>query len=166
MRGKVALAAVAAFLVSGPALGQELEKLNVFGTEMAVKTDGSRTGGSAAAVEATVKPGSGPPKHVHSREDEIFYIIEGRFRLWRGEETLDVGEGAVAFLPRNVPHTYQNIGNTPGRLLVVITPAGLEGFFREASQRGLAPERDMTDIAALAGRYGLTFVGPPPQASK
>ena len=142
------------------------EKLTVLGSEMTVKTDGARTGGAMAVVETVVPPGYGPPKHVHAKEDEMFYILEGQFRLWRGDETLEVGSGAAAFLPRNVPHTYQNIGSSPGRLLVTITPAGFENWFREVSKRRLSPEKDMNEISALADQYGLKFVGPPPQAVK
>ena len=72
----------------------------------------------------------------------------------------------VAFMPRNVPHTYQNTGNGTGRLLVTITPAGFEGFFREASRRQLTPPKDMAEINALAAQYGLSFVGPPPPPLK
>lgn len=137
------------------------EKLNVFGTEIIVKTDGSKTGGLVTVVEATVAPGSGPPLHVHSREDETFYILSGRFKLAHDEDGMEVGPGQVVFLPRNEAHTYKNIGSEPGKLLVTITPAGFEGFFREVSDRELSPEKDMEEINAVAEKYGLTFVGPP-----
>ena len=158
----LAFAAMAAFCTMQTAAAEAPERLNVFGTEMTVKVDGAKTGGSLAVVEATVPPGSGPPKHVHSKEDETFYVVEGQFRLWHGDKTMDIGPGAVAFMPRNHPHTYQNVGSSPGRLLVTITPAGFEGFFREASKRALSPATDMQGINALAEQYGLKFVGPPP----
>lgn len=139
------------------------EKLNVFGTEMVVKTDGSKTGGAMTVVETTVPPGSGPPRHVHSREDEMFYIISGRFKLLHGNHELEVGPGEVIYLPRNETHTYRNIGSEPGKVLVTITPAGFEGFFREVSERKLMPPKDMQDITAVADKYGLKFTGPPLQ---
>jgi quercetin dioxygenase-like cupin family protein len=142
------------------------EKLNVFGTEIILKSDGKDSGGSIAVAEAFVQPGSGPPKHVHTKEDETFYVLEGTFRLWHGDHTMEVRQGDVAFMPRNVPHTYQNIGGETGRLLVTITPAGFEGFFREASRRKLNPPNDMGEINALAAQYGLSFVGPPPPPLK
>jgi len=129
---------------------------------MLLKPHGEMTGGAMAVVEATVPAGHGPPKHVHSREDESFYVIEGRFRLWHGDDLMEVGPGEVAYMPKDVPHTYQNIGSEPGRLLVTIIPAGFEGFFRDVSQRGLSAPEDMQELNALAGKYGLQFLGPPP----
>jgi len=167
MRARVMLfsAALATFTLGLPSAlaAEELEKLNVLGTETIVKVDGRKTGGAMAVVETTVRPGDGPPKHVHTKEDELFYILDGQFRIWRGEEILDVGAGAVAFLPKNVPHTYKNIGTGPGRLLTTITPAGFEGFFREVSKRGLSAPKDMQELTTLANQYGLQFLGPPPQ---
>ena len=139
------------------------EKLNVFGTEIIVKVDGSKTDGRMTVVESIVPPGSGPPRHVHSREDEMFYVISGQFKLAHGEHGMEVGPGQVVFLPRNEPHTYKNISSQAARLLVTITPAGFEGFFREVSQRKLSPPNDMQEINAVAEKYGLKFVGPPLQ---
>jgi mannose-6-phosphate isomerase-like protein (cupin superfamily) len=142
--------------------GAAEERLNVLGSTIVVKADGETTAGAMAVTEALVPPGSGPPMHVHAREDELFYVLEGQFKLWRGEEALDAGPGDVAFMPRNVPHTYQNVGSEPGRLLVTIKPAGFEDFFRAASERGLMPPEDMAEIVALGKDYGLEFLGPPP----
>jgi quercetin dioxygenase-like cupin family protein len=143
---------------------EQPEKLNVFGTDIILKADGKITGGTHSVAEAVVQPGSGPPKHVHTREDETFYVLEGTF--WHGDHTMEVRQGDVAFMPRNEAHTYQNIGSATGRLLVTITPAGFEGFFREASKRKLTPPNDMAEINALAAQCGLSFVGPPAAALK
>jgi len=140
----------------------EPEKLNVLGTEMILKIDSHKTGGVMSVVESVVQPGSGPPKHVHTREDELFYVLQGTFKIWRGDDILEVGEGAVAFLPRDVPHTYQNIGESPGRLLAIITPGGFDGFFREVSSKNLSAPRDMEELTKIAGQFGLQFLGPPP----
>ncbi len=163
MRTGRAFAAVVALTASFPfALAAE-EKLNVFGTEMIVKVDGSKTGGAMTVVESVVPPGSGPPRHVHSREDEMFYVISGRFKMAHGEHEMEVGPGQVIFLPRKEAHTYKNVSNEPARLLVTITPAGFEGFFRKVSERKLSPPKDMQEINAVAEKYGLRFVGPPLQ---
>jgi hypothetical protein len=75
----VSFAAVAAFTIAmcSPAVAQEPEKLNVLGTPMVLKIDGQKTGGAMAVVEETYPPGHGAPQHVHAKEDELFYIIEG-----------------------------------------------------------------------------------------
>ena len=163
----ICFTALAALATAGscPALAQEAEKLNVLGTEMVIKADGESTGGAMAVVEATVPAKHGPPLHVHSREDELFYVIDGQFRIWHGDEQMEVSSGEVAFLPRNMRHSYQNIGDEAGRLLVTITPAGFEGFFRAVSERKLSAPEDMEELQALAKEYGLEFLGPPPGAT-
>jgi mannose-6-phosphate isomerase-like protein (cupin superfamily) len=157
------MAALATMISDTSLAAEEPEKLNVLGTEIQLKTDGKRANGAMAVAESLVKPGA-PPKHVHAKEDEMFYVLEGQFRIWRGDEVLDASTGAVAFLPRNVPHTYQNTGTARDRLLVTITLAGFEGFFREVSRRELSAPKDMQELDTLAKEYGLQFLGPPPQA--
>ena len=139
------------------------EKLDVFGTEIVVKVDGSKTGGAMTVVEATVPSGSGPPRHVHSREDEMFYVMSGRFKIAHKDHDMEVGSGEVVFLSRNETHTFKNVSSQPAKLLITITPAGFEGFFRDVSQRKLSPPKDMQEINAVAEQYGLKFVGPPLQ---
>ena len=151
-----------AMMVSAAPLGAAEEKLNVLGTDIVIKVDGKATNGALAVVEATVKPGDGPPRHVHSKEDETFYVLEGQFRVWHGDHMMEAGPGTTVFMLRNNQHTYENSGTGPGRLLVTITPAGFEGFFREVSKRGLSAPKDMQQLDAVAKEYGLQFVGPPP----
>ena len=158
-----AAAAALAFGLTCSAIAQEQERLNVLGTEMLVKMDGEQTGGAMSVVEITVPPVHSLQLHLHSGEDELLYVIDGQFRIWRGDEVLEVGTGAVAFLPRNVPHTYQNVISKPGRLLVAITPGAFVGFFREVSQGNLSSE-DIKELEAVASKYGLQFIGTPPEA--
>ena len=134
--------------------------LDVFGETVIIRRDPTGTL-SAAVIEEIVPPGVGAPLHRHRREDEICYVIEGLFRIWRGEEVIDVGAGGVALLPRDEAHTFQNVGAKPGRLLTVIVPAGLERFFEAVAERGLG-ENDDELIAAVAADFGLEILGPPP----
>ena len=160
-----ATAAMLAFGMTGSARAQEPERLNVLGTEMVIRVDGEKTGGAMAVVEATVPPGHGPPLHIHSREDELFYIIDGQVRIWHDKEFMEVSSGAVEFLPRNMAHTYKNVGTEPARMLVTITPAAFLGFFREVSAGNLTAPEDMAELQAVAAKYGLEFLGPPPAAN-
>ena len=100
------------------------------------------------------------PLHCHGREDEICYVIEGTFRIWRGNEVLDVGPGGIALLPRHQVHTFRNIGTDPGRILTVIQPAGFERFLEVVAERCLGD--DMHELTAIAGEFGLKIVGLPP----
>jgi quercetin dioxygenase-like cupin family protein len=77
--------------------------------------------------------GGGPPPHIHHREDETFQILEGEYEFTVAGQTFVAGKGATIFAPRGIPHTYRYLGQTPGRLMCVITPAGFEGFFEEST---------------------------------
>ena len=71
-------------------------------------------------------PSTGPEPHRHSREEEGFYILEGQYEFRVGTQVIKAGPGDFLFAPRNVPHTYKNIGTMPSRHLTIISPAGLE----------------------------------------
>jgi mannose-6-phosphate isomerase-like protein (cupin superfamily) len=135
--------------------------LEVFGETVIIRTDPTGALLDAAMIEEIVPPGMAAPLHSHGREDEIAYVIEGMFRIWRGDEVFDVGAGGMAMLPRRQPHTFKNIGPAVGRLLTVILPAGFERFFEVIVERGLGDE-DMDEIAAIAADFGLEILGPPP----
>jgi quercetin dioxygenase-like cupin family protein len=97
-------------------------------TNLAEKKD---TDGAFFLVEATLAPGTEPPPHTHSREDELFYVLEGEFDVYVGEEGFKVGTGECIFLPKLLPHAFV-IRSNRLRLLTLFTPAGLEEAFRGA----------------------------------
>ena len=101
-----------------------------------------------------MQPGTpGPVPHRHSREDELWYILEGQleFRIGeRGERTLVAGPGETVFGPRGIPHTFRAVGTIPARYVFVVAPAGLEKFFAERA--ALGKEIPTTD-PSYAGRY-------------
>lgn len=135
--------------------------LKVLGETVIVCRDpGRSTGLDASVIEEIVPPGFAAPWHRHTKEDEITYVIEGSFRIWRDDEVLDIGPGDVALLPRNQAHTFKNVGATEGRILTVITPAGLEEFFVALEDRHVGEDEDA--LVALAAEFGLEIVGPPP----
>src|SRR5262249_57765711 len=83
--------------------------------------------------ESASTPARGPPLHVHTREDETVYILEGEFRWKLGEERSVSGPGSFVFIPRGLPHTWQCLGDEPGKMLITFAPAGMEGFFESLS---------------------------------
>ncbi len=120
-----------------------------------ISVTGTATGGAVSVWEEIVEPGWGPPPHIHHREDEVFCMLEGRVRFRCGEEEFEAGPGATVALPRGVPHGFTNVGDGIARMIVVCTPRGFDGFFRDLDAlRSFGPE----DIAACAQRYGLEFV--------
>lgn len=138
------------------------EALSVVGDRYLLKLAGGATEGRYALIESEVRPGSAPPLHRHGREDETFHVLEGEFRFWFADQSFTMGPGGTVHLPKGVPHTFQNVGTTTGRVLVVISPAGFERFFQEWNARELALPDDMAAVLELAGRYDLEILGPPP----
>ena len=96
---------------------------------MVIRIHGHDTGGVVSAVESHDVPGGGPPPHIHSREDETFQVLEGEYEFTVDGKSLVAKKGTTIFAPRGIPHTYRYLGQTPGRLMCVITPAGFEEFF-------------------------------------
>jgi mannose-6-phosphate isomerase-like protein (cupin superfamily) len=138
-------------VVAAPGSGSES---NIFGRHV-VRVTAAQTGGAMGVWEDVVAPGEGPPLHIHTREDELFHVIEGRFRFWAGDECVSAEAGTTLVLPRGVPHRFENAGDAGGRLLVTVTPGGFENFFLD-----LERERAGTPAAAeaVAARYGLIFL--------
>ncbi|HAB17454.1 MAG TPA: cupin domain-containing protein [Verrucomicrobiota bacterium] len=140
------------------------ERFTIIGGGVRVLLDGESSGGRCCIFECPIPVGDGPPLHRHEREDEMFYVLDGRFKFSiDGKEF--VGErGAFAGAPRGSVHAFRNIGTATGRLLVTCTPAGLEVPFRAVrdpepgnSRIALTPDQVMSEF----GRHGITFVGPP-----
>jgi mannose-6-phosphate isomerase-like protein (cupin superfamily) len=132
-----------------------------------IKATGAETGGRYTLVEVTEPEGAEAPLHVHHREDEGFWILEGELTFRIGDETVRAKPGAFVFGPRGVPHTYRvDVG--PARLLFVLSPAGFEELIRETSEPApsltLPPVGDPPSDAAMEAmitavrRYGCDFV--------
>jgi mannose-6-phosphate isomerase-like protein (cupin superfamily) len=134
---------------------------------MTIKATAESTAGAFGLVESCIAPGFSPPLHVHHREDESFYVLEGEVTMRCGDRTFRAGPGAFVFLPRDIPHTFVVEGTTPARMLTLLTPGGGERLFVEG---GRVPEHDglppvaPPDIQALKrvnDRFGAEIVGPP-----
>jgi quercetin dioxygenase-like cupin family protein len=122
------------------------------------KVKGAQNGGAFAMMEQSVPPGHGPRRHVHHREEESFYILEGEFGFEVGDRTFVAGPGTFVLGPRDIPHRFWNAGQTTGRFLLIISPSGLEPFFEEFSRVIAESPHDLALQADLAGRYGIEFV--------
>ena len=136
-------------------------RVNILGIPMAIRIHGRDTGGVLSVVESHGVPGGGPPPHIHRREDETFQILEGEYEWTVGGKTFVAQKGATVFAPRGVPHTYRYLGQTPGRLMCVITPAGFEGFFEEIGALSPQQQQHIPRVMAIAKKFGLEFLPPP-----
>jgi mannose-6-phosphate isomerase-like protein (cupin superfamily) len=118
-----------------------------------------QTAGRLSVWEEIVEPGVGTPPHIHHREDETFHVLEGRVRIWCGDECFEAGTGATATLPRGVRHHFQNVGTATARLLVICNPGGFDGMFRDvAAILARDPATGPEVFAEVGPRYGLEFV--------
>jgi quercetin dioxygenase-like cupin family protein len=115
---------------------------------------GEESGGAYFAMEALVPPGGGPPLHIHHREDETFYVLDGQITLRLGDKTISAGPGDFVNAPRGIPHCFRNDGDDPARLIVSFSPAGLERFFEETLHRALDPTQEPPEpVDVVAARY-------------
>lgn len=118
--------------------------------------DGEEAGGDFSLVEHPLPPRAlAAPLHLHNREDEYSYVLEGRMGALLGDEVVEAGPGDLVFKPREQWHTFWNAGEEPCRILEIIAPAGFEHFFRELVAMGGALKADPEELGALNERYGL-----------
>ena len=133
---------------------------NVLGSPYRFLMTSADTGGAFALLEVTAPPQSAVPLHVHTREDETFFILDGTIEAECGGCELTLHRNETARLPRNVPHSYRNPDDSPARYLVLITPGGfekcLEEFARLPADRPPAAEA----LVAIGKKYGLEFPKP------
>jgi quercetin dioxygenase-like cupin family protein len=128
-------------------------------TFKAVSTD---TDGAYTLIEVIDEPQSGPPLHLHRREDESFYILEGTFAFQIGDLAETATAGWFMTAPKGVPHSYKNIGTTPAKMLTLFVPAGIENFFEDLSKLTAAGTLDIDSIVAVSAKQGIEVVPPPP----
>lgn len=139
--------------IVGPA-GAEEGFLGSIGVRFMI--DGSEAGDRFSLVEHPMSPRAlAAPLHLHTREDEYSYVLQGRMGALLGDDVVEAGPGDLVHKPRNQWHTFWNAGDEPCRILEIISPAGFEQFFRELSALGGAMTADPEEFAKLRGRYGL-----------
>jgi mannose-6-phosphate isomerase-like protein (cupin superfamily) len=103
-----------------------------------LKASQCSTGGALSVFETTI--GEGPPLHVHEREDECFYVLDGELSIRCGSDTFDAPAGSFVFLPRGRPHRFWAT-HEPARLLLITVPAGIEDYFRQINNASGDQER-------------------------
>lgn len=96
--------------------------------------------------------------YIHHREEETFHVIEGEYEFTCGHQTFVAKPGSTVFGPRGIPHGYRYFGQSPGRILLIATPAGIENWFEEV---GALEEQEISVVIELGKKYGLEFLPPP-----
>jgi mannose-6-phosphate isomerase-like protein (cupin superfamily) len=134
----------------------EGERLRFSGAEFVVRASAETTGGAFSIIEEIDPLDTSP--HVHEREDELFYVLEGEHEFRVGDAILPAGPGAVVFGPRGVPHAHRRRVPRTGRFLTMCSPAGFEGFFRELDAAERAGTIGPAAYAEASRRYGISWL--------
>ena len=131
---------------------------NPLGADVVFKARGEQTEGTLTAFETVVAPGDGPPLHTHANEGESLYVLDGEMRFKLGDKIQAAPAGSFVFIPRGTPHTWQNVGDRPARMLFHFTPSGMERFFDGfAALETPGP----TAFETVGAEVGIEVVGPP-----
>ena len=154
------MSGTARFLVNQPGEGRTIA---VVGDVYRFLATGEDTSGKYALFEALVSPGGGPPPHVHSREEEGFYVLEGEITFFVDDQRFVAGAGMFANMPVGTPHSFRNEGGKPARMLISLAPAGLEKMFFEvgvpvppgATTAAPPAQEEIERLLAAAPRYGI-----------
>ena len=152
---------VRAIVVAAPD-GRTPAPLNIVGEETRVKVSAEDSEETLAFFHLVAPPMSGPPRHVHTREDELFYVLEGELVFELDGERHTARAGDTVYLRRGVVHTYQNFTTSDARLLITTTPGNFCNLFIEmsaATPPGTMPSFELIDT--IATKYGISTLGPP-----
>jgi quercetin dioxygenase-like cupin family protein len=155
------------FLMNGATPSGRMQPLWFIDHLVHIHVDGDASGGALAILDERGRRGDMPPLHVHRRDDETFYVLDGELTLFVAGEQLVIGAGQAAFAPRDVPHAYR-VESEEARWLVITTPAGFDAFVREVSEPAPAEELppagravDPAVVGQAAAKVGIEILGPP-----
>jgi mannose-6-phosphate isomerase-like protein (cupin superfamily) len=137
------------------------QRRKVFGSlPIDVKFSGADTAGNLLLIEQIDDKKGGPPRHVHHRQDEWFYVVHGVYVIEVGEERFELESGDSVLAPRGIPHVWAHMGDSIGRLLIGFQPAGeMEAFFAASTKLDGIPAGP--DLARLFSEHGMELLGPP-----
>jgi mannose-6-phosphate isomerase-like protein (cupin superfamily) len=132
------------------------ERLQFGEVEVVVKASADTTGGAFTIFEEDEPVDT--PLHVHEHEDELFYVLEGEHVFQVGDQEFQAGPGGLVFAPRGVPHAQRRVAPRTGRILVLTSPAGFEGFFRELAEAERDGALGPDTYAHASNKYGITWL--------
>jgi quercetin dioxygenase-like cupin family protein len=133
---------------------------------MVVKAGGEQTGGALTVIEFTFPEGAGPPRHIHDREDEAYYILDGVIAIDCGDRHWTASIGDFVFLPHGIPHCF-TVAEGPVHGVQITNPSGFEHFLAETGRPAEAPglpapsEPDVRHLTEAAARNHIRIIGPP-----
>jgi quercetin dioxygenase-like cupin family protein len=152
-------------IVKSPSEGR---KIAIVGDIYRFLVTGEETAGKYASFEAVVLPGGGPPPHIHRREDETFYVLEGEITFQIGEQRQVATAGTFVHMPIGQLHAFKNETDVPAKMLISFAPAGLEQMFfevgvelKEGELPDVASPAEISKLLEAASNYGIEYNLPP-----
>src|SRR5690554_182244 len=139
---------------------EEGTKWDVLGSRITGKILSEDTRGEYAVIITETPPNGGPPKHIHTHEDELFYVIQGNYEFTYSDTLINAKQGDIVHLPKGKPHSFKNIDTIAGITMNTITPGGFESFFADISSLADRNLLGKKQIDSLSDVYGLRFVKP------
>jgi len=139
--------------------------IRLLGWKATVLVGGERSGGRLALIECEGARGDAVPLHAHDNEDEVLYVLEGELTVLLVDEELSAPAGSALILPRGVEHSFV-VESEGARVLVVFSPAGIEGFVEEMGRTVEGDGYEIERLVGAAARYGVDFTGPPPKSRR
>jgi len=135
----------------------EGDVLNVIGDIQTHKLAGSDTKNQLVEWVSNVEPGIGIPPHIHTKEDEIFRVLQGQIELMVDGKTTILNEGDLAFAPKNIPHSWKVIGTEKAKMMTTAFPAGIEYMFKELAKLPDGPP-DFAKVSEICAKHGVNFL--------
>jgi quercetin dioxygenase-like cupin family protein len=132
-----------------------VKTFKVFGEPVEILVPGEMTGGRSATLTQVSPPGGGPPPHVHTNEDETFFVLEGEYEFLENGQWLKGQPDRAIQAMRGSVHTFRNVGTTTGKMLIFVAPSGMERYLEEISP--LSMPEDLSQLLAISERYGISF---------
>ena len=136
---------------------EQAQAIKPFGLEMKVLLATEATGGTISVIMAWHKPGEGPPDHMHSSQEEMFFIVEGTYEVTAGGQTSTVGPGTIVFIPRNVVHRFRNAGDATACMLDWSLPGGQDRYFKAVSELAAGSGFTGEKVMEISKRFDTNF---------
>ena len=136
--------------------------IDLGGFLMTVKATSADTEGAFTLLEATEPPHFGPPMHVHRNAAEAFYVLEGEYIIFIGDEETHCPAGSFVYIPAGAVHGFR-VGDGPSKKLNLYVPEAMVGYFDELAAAIASGDTDDARLGAIAERYGMEVLGPVPE---
>lgn len=136
-------------------VAQQQETLSVIDHTITVRIDGEQTAGAYSVFELSVPPNEGPGLHIDKDWDEWWHVMDGNFAFTLNGKRMELGAGSFAYGPKGIPHSFKNVGEATGKIVMITVPSGLEEFFRNVHQASLGGRPDKETFVNIMKSHNI-----------